>query len=37
LIVALFLSAGGVFGLVRLHPDARVDLLVDPNARGYSD
>jgi uncharacterized protein len=37
LIVALFLSAGGVFGLVRLHPDARVDLLVDPNARGFSD
>jgi len=37
LIVALFLSAGGVFGLVRLHPDARVDLLVDPNAHGYSD
>jgi len=37
LIVALFLSAGGVFGLVRLHPDARVDLLVDPNARGFAD
>ena len=37
LIVALLLSAGGVLGLLRLHPDARVDLLVDPNARGFAD
>lgn len=37
LIVALLLSAGGVLGLLRLHPDARVDLLVDPNARGFRD
>jgi len=37
LIVALLLSTGGVLGLLRLHPDARVDLLVDPTARGFRD
>jgi hydrophobe/amphiphile efflux-3 (HAE3) family protein len=37
LLLALLLSAGGLIGLMRLHPDARVDLLVDPHARGFSD
>jgi hydrophobe/amphiphile efflux-3 (HAE3) family protein len=37
LLLALLLSAGGLLGLMRLHPDARVDLLVDPHARGFSD
>jgi len=37
LLLALLLSAGSLFGLTRLHPDARVDLLTDPNAGGFKD
>jgi hydrophobe/amphiphile efflux-3 (HAE3) family protein len=35
--LALLLSAGSVVGLTRLHPDARVDLLIDPNAGAFKD
>jgi uncharacterized protein len=34
---ALLLSAASAVGLARLHPDARVDLLVDPNGSGFKD
>jgi hydrophobe/amphiphile efflux-3 (HAE3) family protein len=37
LFLALLLCGGSLLGLMRLHPDARVDLLVDPHARGFSD
>jgi hydrophobe/amphiphile efflux-3 (HAE3) family protein len=37
LLLALLLSAGSAVGLTRLHPDARVDLLVDPNASAFKD
>src|SRR5438067_6903 len=37
LLLALLLSAGSVVGLTRLHPDARVDLLIDPNAAAFQD
>ena len=37
LLLALLLSAGSVLGLTRLHPDARVDLLTDPNASAFKD
>jgi uncharacterized protein len=37
LLLALLLSIGSVFGLARLHPDARVDLLVDPGSAVYKD
>jgi hydrophobe/amphiphile efflux-3 (HAE3) family protein len=37
LLLALLLSAGSVVGLTRLHPDARVDLLIDPNAAAFKD
>ena len=37
LLLALLLSGGSLLGLMRLHPDARVDLLIDPHARGFSD
>ena len=37
LLVALLLSIGSVVGLLRLHPDARVDLLVDPGSAVYKD
>jgi hydrophobe/amphiphile efflux-3 (HAE3) family protein len=37
LLLALLLSAGSLLGLMRLRPDARVDLLVDPHARGFAD
>jgi uncharacterized protein len=36
-LLALLLSAGSVVGLTRLHPDARVDLLIDPNAAAFKD
>src|SRR5947209_4784046 len=37
LLLALLLSAGSVVGLTRLRPDARVDLLIDPNAAAFKD
>ena len=37
LALALLLSAGSIVGLTRLHPDARVDLLVNPNASAFKD
>src|SRR5205823_14679134 len=37
LFVALALSAGSIIGLLRLQPDARVDLLIDPNAGAFKD
>src|SRR2546428_7736365 len=37
LLLALLLSAGSAVGLTRLHPDARVDLLTDPNAAAFKD
>ncbi len=37
LALAILLSAGSIVGLTRLHPDARVDLLVDPNASAFKD
>src|SRR2546430_16351105 len=37
LLLALLLSAGSAVGLTRLRPDARVDLLVDPNAAAFKD
>jgi hydrophobe/amphiphile efflux-3 (HAE3) family protein len=37
LLLALLVSAGSVLGLNRLHPDARVDLLIDPNAAAFKD
>ena len=37
LLLALLLSIGSVFGLARLHPDARADLLVDPGSGVYKD
>jgi len=37
LLLALLLSAGSLLGLTRLHPDARVDLLIDPHAGGFAD
>ena len=37
LLVALALSAGSIIGLLRLQPDARVDLLIDPNAGAFKD
>src|SRR5256886_6142630 len=37
LLLALLLSVGSVVGLTRLRPDARVDLLVDPNAAAFKD
>src|SRR5438552_18781284 len=32
LLLALLLSAGSAVGMTRVRPDARVDLLIDPNA-----
>ncbi|TME24323.1 MAG: hypothetical protein E6I68_05480 [Chloroflexi bacterium] len=37
LVVAILLSAGSIVGLLRLQPDARVDLLIDPNASAFKD
>jgi len=37
LFVALLLSAGSIVGLLRLQPDARVDLLIDPNSGAFKD
>ena len=37
LLLALLLSAGSLIGLLRLQPDARVDLLIDPNADAFKD
>src|SRR3989441_12240848 len=37
LLLALLLSAGSAVGLMRLRPDARVDLLIDPNAKAFKD
>ena len=37
LLLALLLSIGSIFGVARLHPDARADLLVDPGAAVYKD
>src|SRR5438309_6032036 len=37
LMLALLLSAGSVVGLTRVHADARVDLLIDPNAGAFKD
>ncbi|TMD82792.1 MAG: hypothetical protein E6I74_07520, partial [Chloroflexi bacterium] len=37
LVLAILLSAGSILGLVRLQPDARVDLLIDPNASAFKD
>src|SRR2546423_4658639 len=37
LLLALLLSAGSAVGLTRLRPDARVDLLIDPNAAAFKD
>lgn len=37
LLLALLLSIGSVFGVARLHPDARADLLVDPASAVYKD
>src|SRR6184192_3212364 len=37
LLLALLLSAGSAVGLTRLRPDARVDLLVDPNGAAFKD
>jgi hydrophobe/amphiphile efflux-3 (HAE3) family protein len=37
LLLALLLSVGSAVGLTRLHPDARVDLLVDPSAAAFKD
>src|SRR5256885_7784656 len=37
LLLALLLSAGSAVGLTRLSPDARVDLLIDPNAAAFKD
>src|SRR5204863_10153265 len=37
LLLALALSAGSIIGLLRLQPDARVDLLIDPNAGAFKD
>src|SRR5919204_656714 len=36
-LLAMLLSAAGVLGVLRLHPDARVDLLVDPNSAAFKD
>ncbi len=35
--LALLLSAASAVGLTRLHPDARVDLLIDPSAAAFKD
>src|SRR5438128_5201638 len=35
--LAILLSAGSIVGLLRLQPDARVDLLIDPNAGAFKD
>jgi hydrophobe/amphiphile efflux-3 (HAE3) family protein len=37
LLVALLISIGAVFGVLRLRPDARVDLLIDQNSAAYKD
>ncbi|HEY9288374.1 MAG TPA: MMPL family transporter, partial [Candidatus Dormibacteraeota bacterium] len=37
LALAVLLSAVSVFGILRLRPDARVDLLVDQNSAAYKD
>src|SRR5438046_9153958 len=37
LLLALLLSAGSAVGPTRLRPDARVDLLIDPNAAAFKD
>src|SRR5438876_3904691 len=37
LFLAILLSAGSIVGLLRLQPDARVDLLIDPNAGAFKD
>ena len=37
LLLALLLSLGSLFGMTRLHPDARVDLLIDPHAAAFKD
>src|SRR5256714_581596 len=37
LLLALLLSAGSAVGLTRLRPDARVDVLIDPNAAAFKD
>lgn len=37
LLLALLLSIGGILGALRLHADARVDLLVDPGSAVYKD
>lgn len=36
-LLALLLSVAGVLGMLRLHPDARVDLLVDSNSAAFKD
>ena len=35
--LALLLSVGSVLGVLRLRPDARVDLLIDPGSALYKD
>ncbi len=35
--LAVLLSAVGVLGVLRLHPDARIDLLADPNSAAFKD
>ena len=37
LFLAILLSTGSIVGLLRLQPDARVDLLIDPNAGAFKD
>ena len=37
LILAVLLSAAGIVGGLRLHPDARVDLLTDANSAAFKD
>jgi len=37
LVVALLVSAAAALGLMRLHPDARVDLLIDPASASFRD
>src|SRR5207245_6045090 len=37
LLLGVLLSAGSAVGLTRLRPDARVDLLVDPNGAAFKD
>ncbi|HET9847700.1 MAG TPA: MMPL family transporter [Candidatus Dormibacteraeota bacterium] len=37
ILLALLLSVAGVIGTLRLHPDARIDLLADPNSAVFKD